>query len=51
MLISLSGTAKPIDEYTKKTVTHERRDATPPVTFPVKQHCHCPLANTHFPIR
>jgi len=35
--------------YYRQSVTHGRCDDRPTVTFPAAEHCHCPLAGTHFP--
>ena len=35
--------------YTAESVTHGQCDTSRMVTFLVTDHCHCPLAGTHFP--
>ena len=51
MLISLSEAIEPTDGYITESMTHGRCDARPTVTFPAAEHCHCPLAGTHFTSR
>jgi len=31
-----------MDNYVKQSVTEGRCDIRPTVTFPAKEHCHCP---------
>jgi len=37
--------------YWRVYTTHGQCDAGPTVTFPAKEHFHCPLAGIHFPSR
>jgi len=42
-------TVRPAGGYTTNSEMHGWCDIRPMVTFPAAQHCHCPLAGTHFP--
>jgi len=38
---------KPVGGYSTESMMHGWCDVKPLVTFPAKEHCHCPLTGTH----